>query len=143
MIKMQRPKARRLAMTLVELIITVIIVGLLSTFAMPAYVRAKQRAVDKEARSQLQLIQAAEKIYRLEAGSYVDCANNADCNAVLRLDLPPGITNRGNWNYSVADATTTAFDAEAAGVKGTVDPWMIDQNDSCAHDGTDPASCIQ
>jgi len=116
---------------LLELLIVVVVLTILATFAIPGYLRVKQKTVDQEARSQLKLIQTAEKSYCLEEGQYITCANNADCKTKLRLDLPPATPN-GNWNYRVINATNTVFTANATGTSGTTN-WTIDEDDVCAY----------
>ena len=47
--------------TLLEILITVIIIGILSAIAIPNYTKSRERALDKEAQVVLNLIHAAEK----------------------------------------------------------------------------------
>ncbi len=136
---------KRKSFTIVELLIVVVILTILATFAIPAYLNAKQRAVDHEARSQLKLIQTAEKSYRLEEGQYIACADNAACSSDLRLDLPPAPPD-GNWDYSVPSVDNAAsppqFTANSTGTSGTTD-WTIDADDVCAYgvDGQYQSEC--
>lgn len=101
----------RRGFTLIELIIVVIIVGILATFAIPQFAATKERALDKEAQANLKLIQAAEKIYKMEMGTYYPAGGStsviADINDNLKLSLP---ASGVNWMYTVTTATrrTTA-----------------------------------
>lgn len=91
--------------TLVELIITVIIVGILAAFAMPQFAVTKERTLDKDAQANLKLIQAGEKIYRMENAFYYPNSGTAatsDINTNLRLAIPEGASH--SWSYS-SDAT--------------------------------------
>ena len=99
---------------------------------MPGYFGAKSRALDREAQSQLKLIQSAQKIYRLEVGFYVECNNNAECNDVLSIDLPASTANDGNWDYAVGNVDMSqnppTFQITATGSGGTQGTWTIDQD---------------
>lgn len=110
--------------TLLELIIVVIIIGILATFAMPAFRVTQERALDNEARANLKLIFAAEKIYRMETNAYVACVDITAVNNTLKLSIP---TSSPNWNYKV-DATITTFTGKAQRTS-TSDSrvWCIDQ----------------
>ena len=86
--------------SLVELIVIVVVLGVLISFAVPTYVGVKRKIQDQGALSNLKLLQAAEKNYRIEARQYISCADTTACNAALRLDIPVG----GYWQYSVPTA---------------------------------------
>ncbi len=119
----KKPKA----LTMIELLIVVVIIGVIATFAMPAYKKAKEKAVDKEAQTLLRLIKAAEDMYRLESTEYKGCGDTAGCNTLLSLDLPVG----PNWVYKVDSSTATTFTGTATGDKGSqgaAGTWTMDQN---------------
>jgi hypothetical protein len=64
----------------------------------------KERALDREAKANLKLIQAAEKIYRMEVTWFYPKGETADTdgiNSFLRLFLPTG--EKRNWSYSIPD----------------------------------------
>jgi len=105
--------------TLLELMLVVIIVGIIATFAIPGYLGVKQRAEGRQASTQLKLIHTAEKIEFLENDLYVACNNTANCNSsVIGLDLDLPVDN---WVYSVACAggCTNDFKALARNGNGT------------------------
>jgi len=105
--------------TLIELLITVIIVGILVGIARPGYNKIKERVLDKEAKVNLRLIQAAEKIYRMEIGGYYPSGDIAILNQELKLDIPSGASK--NWNYG----TTGTGDASATPTSGTTRTWTL------------------
>lgn len=89
--------------TLVELIIVVIIIGILATFAMPQYAKSKERSLDNEAKVNLVMIQAAENLYKIEVSSFYAATGgtaHADLNSHLNISLPPA---GEKWNYTVKD----------------------------------------
>lgn len=101
----------RCGYNLIEIIIVVIIVGILVTFAMPQFSKTRERAFDAEAKANLRLMQAAEKIYKMEIGGYYGPSNViAAINTNLKLSLPA----TSKWNYSI----TAAGDAAAARAGG-------------------------
>jgi prepilin-type N-terminal cleavage/methylation domain-containing protein len=106
------------AMTLLELILVVVVIGIISGFAVPGYLRARNRALVREAQAMLALIRAAEQARDAEGLGYVACANTAACNAALNLDL-----SDQNWDYSV-DTTVPAggFTATASGQGNNSNP---------------------
>jgi len=97
-------------MTLMEMIIVIVLIGILSTIGVVGFRKTVVQARQKEARSMLRLIQHAEEVRRLEMGTYLACADTVTCNAELHLDLPAG----GEWTYSVTvDGTAANFCAAA------------------------------
>ena len=89
--------------TLMEALIVVITIGIILSFAVPAFINAKKRADDREARNKLNLIQTAVKSYGVDFERYdpgtptYSCTNTTGCNAKYGLDLPVG-----KWNYFVS-----------------------------------------
>jgi len=88
--------------SLIELIIVLIIIGILVSISLPGYNKMKEQTLDKEAKANLKLIQAAEKIYRMEIGGYYPSTYITNINQELKLDIPSGATK--NWDYSTTGA---------------------------------------
>lgn len=90
------------AFTLIELIIVIVIIGILTSLAVPNYIKKAEQARDQEAKTVLKLIAAAEKIYYLKHNDYyMTDPNNpsvAELNSNLNIDLP---INNANWTYLV------------------------------------------
>ena len=89
--------------SLLELIAVIIILGILATLAISQYGGYRERTIDKEAEAHLRLIQAAQRIYRIEnpaiyfPSSGSGQAEITDINDNLKLFLPNGANRR--WNY--------------------------------------------
>lgn len=90
----------RAGFTLAEVIIVVIIIGILATFAMPQYAKIQEKGLDNEAKANLVLIQAAENMYKTESNVfYGPSAVHADLSTNLSVSLPPA-DGKQKWNYS-------------------------------------------
>ena len=123
---MQKESKNKKALTLIELFMVVIIVGILAAFAMPAYMNAKQRAADRAAQTQLPLFQAAERVIWEEQRSFLGCAGN--CNTTLFINVPESTT----WVYNVIiNGAGNGFCAQAIGIAGTGN-WFLDHDDQVA-----------
>ncbi len=108
--------------TLIELILVVTVIITLALIAIPNYSKSKNRAIEKEAISNVRLMAAAERIYKMEsaANAYVACADAAACNTALKLNL-----NTTNWGYKVevaagGVATITATGSAISGCSYTL-----------------------
>jgi len=91
---------KRKSFTLLELLVVLIIVGILATIGLVNQSGVREEALDKEARANLKLIVAAEKIYAMETGNATYGSNITDLNTHLKLLLPAGA--RRNWDYNVS-----------------------------------------
>jgi type II secretory pathway pseudopilin PulG len=95
--------------------VVVIIIGVLAVLAVNQYFGSQDQALQREAVTNLKLIAAAEKIYRMEVGGYVNASNAATLNDYLSLMLP---TASPKWNYNVTNASGNHFEAVATKVGG-------------------------
>jgi len=98
-----RRKTSLTGFTLLELIVVVIITAILVSLAIPQYTKTIERAKEKEAIANLKLMQAAQKIYKLEQGFFYPDFGTAVAvdviNENLRLDL-----NNNIWDYRIEHA---------------------------------------
>lgn len=85
--------------TLIELLAVVIIVAILVSIASVSYRRARELAMDEEAKAALRLIKQAQKIYFTKHGEYHPAqffgpGSEDQINATFNLSL-----KLGNWHY--------------------------------------------
>ncbi len=120
---------------LIELLVVLLVLGILVSFAIPVFRNFKDKIYDKEAQSNLVLLRSAQENYRIEMNQYIACDNTSDCNRELGLDLPPA---DAGWNYSVTIGTddttvppTPTFCGQA--LKGAY-AWHVRHNLSRAYD---------
>ena len=133
----------RKAFTLVEIIIIVIIIGILITFAMPQYAKTQEKGLDNEAKANLVLIQAAENIYKTESNAFYAATTataHADLNANLSISLPPA---GGKWNYTAKVTAAVGTTPEKVCAQATRNvtsgrSWKISDTDSAPSTGTCP-----
>lgn len=126
--------------TLVEVIIVIVILGILLSFAMPAYWVTQERALDKEAKANLKLIRAGERIYLIETGNYTSCTDTSEVNSNLKLFIPTG--SSPNWNYMVDNVTVGPPPTFTGKVKRNVTNgrvWCIKQDTDEPYDQTTPS----
>jgi len=96
------------AFTLLEVVIITVVIGILATFALPQYLKFKEKALDNEAKGYITTILSAEKIRKTETTSYYSFAaptsqSQVDTiNDTLEIFLP---ASGGKWNYSAKTYT--------------------------------------
>ena len=120
------------AITLLEILVVVVIIGILATLAVPNFNRMRERALDREAEANLRLIEAAEKIYLMEYIQYWACNDTTEVNNNLRLNIPIG----RNWNYSTDDSGTGTAARNITG--GRTWTLAIDGDPVCTKTDGDP-----
>lgn len=84
--------------TLLELLVTVAIVGILAAIALPAFLQYRERAWDAVAESDLRNSITAQEAFFVDNESYRSCISSFDCETYL-----PGfrISRDGAGNYVV------------------------------------------
>jgi len=113
--------------SLVELIIVVVIIGILATIALPQFRVTQERALDREAQANLRLIQAAQRIYRMENSKYYpvlggSVTSEADINTNLRLTLPESLQS---WDYITMGADDGGAGADRTSGPRTPRTWKL------------------
>jgi prepilin-type N-terminal cleavage/methylation domain-containing protein len=122
---------RQKAFSLMEMMVVIVIIGILGTISIVHFKGSQESALDKEAQSNLKLIAAAEKIYRMEAGEYVAAGDETAINTALRLMLPTGANRK--WSYSVTrPAGNNTFEARSNRT-GATRNFTMNQTEEAPH----------
>ncbi len=110
--------------TLLELLIVIVIVGVLASLGLANLKPFKEKTLLKEVQSSLSLIYSAEKIYRMETGSYYPpsgTAQTAAINTDLKLALVPT-----NWTYALTTCSTgTGFGGQGKRSNDASNNWCV------------------
>jgi type IV pilus assembly protein PilE len=110
--------------TLIELLITIVIVGILAAIAIPSYSNYMLRARRADAKTALEQFRASQEMFRAERGSY-----STDLAQLVNSWGVPNIS--GDYAILLNSATATGFRAEAQPTTARQTPdgsLFIDQN---------------
>ena len=119
--------------TLIELMIVVVIVGILSSLAIPRFVPMATKSKQREAQLMLKQMFEMEMSYRQLHNSYWGQGTNADSLpanrfnfAQIGVEIAPG--SRYQYSIVTANATTLLIQATATGLDDDAanDVWEID-----------------
>lgn len=109
MIRIQKMKSEK-GITLIELMVVIVIIGILAAIAIPMYTGYMQRARRAEAKTALEQLRASQEMCRAERGVY---ANNVDAqfggNGIVALRNTfggPGAT-AGDYAITMVSTQTT------------------------------------
>jgi prepilin-type N-terminal cleavage/methylation domain-containing protein len=139
---LNKERLTRSAFTLLELIVTIVIIGILAGLAIPMFPRAIESTKANTAVAGLQSIRSGERIYRVEEGTYwptEGSESNIDTiNDTLRTLLDTRAAR--SWNYSVDADTPDVFTATATRRSGSNsgETIMIDQDGFVDKSGWSP-----
>ena len=94
--------------TLLELMVVIAIIGVLATVGLINYSGFKEKIADREAISNLKMLQSAEIGYKLETGSYYPILGSPSAPSVIDIpainaNLSVALSNNANpnWNHKV------------------------------------------
>jgi type IV pilus assembly protein PilE len=108
-------KANKTGFTLIEVMITVAIVGILAAIAYPSYVDY----ITKSARSEGQA--AVMKVANLQEQYYLDNKAYATNMTKLGLAASPLVTEHGHYSVASAGTTSLTITATAIGIQASRD----------------------
>ena len=127
-VKRKKPKLR--AFTLMEVLTTLIIIGIVISYAMPDNTSLIVEAKMMEAQGQLKHVVTLEKLYHAKYSKY--CPDFKE----MRYTPPTLVTDGGNANYKIEiiEATSNSFKARATSVSdfdgdGVFNTWEVNQDD--------------
>ena len=134
------PSRRRMhGVTLIELVITLTVVGLLAAIAYPSYIDQVRKSHRSDAKSNL--LALSQKMERLmsEQGSYASAVLGTDAG-----DIYPAKSDGGYYALSIT-ATATTFTATATPlgdqVNDTCGTYTYDDKGTKGSSGDTPANC--
>lgn len=122
--------------TLIELLIVILVVGVLAAIAIPTYTNYMIRARRADAKTALEQVRAAQEMWRAEKGCYardgVNCQGNAlagTAEAKLHTTMgapAPDPDRVGDYSWVFTGKTATAFTARATPQTGRQlsDGWL-------------------
>ncbi|MBU1043002.1 MAG: prepilin-type N-terminal cleavage/methylation domain-containing protein [Candidatus Omnitrophica bacterium] len=122
---------KKKAFTLIELMLTVMIIAILVSIAIPNYINTVERARAREARATLESIRAAEQSYAAERRDFIAPTNDAEWNAI-GLENPNTGTN-ASWSYTV---TTGPLNIQASRLTGPYALQTISLDENGVEAGT-------
>ena len=73
-------------LTLIELLIVIVIVGILAAVAIPTYTGYTQRGRRADAKTALEQLRASQEVFRAENGRYANDATDGNALNVLRTN---------------------------------------------------------
>lgn len=94
------------AVTLMELLVVIVIIGILTTIALTNHSAQIEKAIGREGEYNLNLLYNAQKRYRLNNGEYFpnDMFNQVNNIAVINTNLKVMISEK-NFNFSISGWT--------------------------------------
>ena len=108
------PARRRNAFTLLELIVAVIVLMVIISFAIPQYrIAMEQNRVDL-AGSRLLMVYTAQRMYFVDNQTFAPALTDLVNAKLIDSALAPGGGSDSKFTYSIKSASATAFVAEAA-----------------------------
>jgi type IV pilus assembly protein PilE len=108
----------RKGFTLVELLIVVIVVAILATFAIPQYLKAVERAKEGKAKHAMSLIASGQKMYRAENDAYTAVAAGGHDAALGSYVELADVDADSDWSYATASAAADTFTITATRAAG-------------------------
>lgn len=128
-------------LTLMELMIAIVIVGIMAAFAIPSYTKAVNKAEERQMMTNLRAIVAAQEIYKAQNGNYwpahvlvAPTANQgiAAINAALKLNI---LTSGTKYNYRCLSSANQTYQCYANYSPGAL-AWQLHTNNAVSQNTT-------
>ena len=121
------------AVTLLELMVVITIIGILVAMSVPMFTRAIENTRAEEAVAALEQIRNAERIYRVEENDYWPAGSSENTIGSINTELRLALDTRPNrnWDYEItATASPDTFLATAESQTGAnrTETITIDQD---------------
>ncbi len=121
------------ALTLTELLIVMVIVGILVLLALPNLMPLVTKAKSTEAKLQLEHLHKLQKTYFMEHSRYSD--DLAKIGFVQEPLVTEGENGRANYSITLENASATSYTAKATAVvdfdgDGVYNVWTVDQDNN-------------
>lgn len=117
------------ALSLMEILAIIIVIGILAAIALPNFAPMRENVLDKESNASLKLIQAAQKIYRLETGFYFPNtgteSNITYINQNLKILLPVGADRKWDYTCTYASDGKSCSSSRRFGKPGDTRQWYL------------------
>lgn len=130
-------------LTLMELMVAIVVVGLMAAFAIPSYNKAVNKSEERQMIVNLRSIISAQEIYKAKNGDYWPAAvfsiptgnkGLSDLNPALRLS----VVNDSKYDYQCNSTANQEFQCYASYSPGGTLAWMLYTNSTIAHGSTFP-----
>lgn len=122
---------RRKGFTLVELAVTVIIMGSLVSMAVPRYFKAIEQANVDLAAANLVTVWTAQRMYHVDKGTYAGSIGQLVSEGLLDPAYSPGSGGDSVFNYQITGANPSSFTVTASRLAQSPPYWsgflVIDQ----------------
>jgi type IV pilus assembly protein PilE len=129
MVSLKDNMEKEKGLTLIELLIVIVIVGILAAVAIPTYTGYTQRGRRADAKAALEQLRASQEVFRAEMGRYANDATDGIALNVLRANWGGPPATVGVYNITmVSNANTFTGTAVATGSQSTDGNLTIDQD---------------
>ncbi|MBP6342967.1 MAG: type II secretion system protein [Candidatus Omnitrophica bacterium] len=121
------------AVTLMELMVAVMVVGIIAAFAIPNYTKANNKAEERQMITNMRSIVAAQEIYKAQNGNYWPAATGsvpignigvAGINAALKLN----VSDDPKYTYQCNAPSNQAYQCYGTYSPGGTLAWQIHAN---------------
>jgi prepilin-type N-terminal cleavage/methylation domain-containing protein len=136
-------RKKKHALTLIELITVMVIISILVVIAVPNYLSSRVKAIDKQGKAIVELLRAAERVYRIELGQYYPTSGSVTSIANINNDLNLDLVADGKWSYVINSMGSGAgflanMTASLGGSGGTHSWWINSTMDNGSCQNTNP-----